>query len=164
MIELNKYGTIEQKIRTIAERIEGVAYMFADFAQANVELDKIEKPTILHVLPASGKINLRRDVIRDKPETQIWFLCPSDFDFEGDENDCRIEVMKRIAYQFIYELNKSELFEQLEGDIPYQVAYDAFDVNLTGVCIMPTLIEIDGLPICDGTFNRKGWDELPEED
>lgn len=163
MNELIRYGTVEAKVRKVAELVEGTDYLFADFAQANVALDKIEKPTILYVLPASGKINLRRDVLRDKPETQIWFLCPSDFDFEGIENDCRIEAMKRLAYQFIYLLNESGYFTQLEGDIPYQVAYDAFDVNLTGVCIMPTLIEKDGLPICDGTFNRKGWDEEEEE-
>ena len=156
---LIKYGTVEGKVRKVAELIKGADYMFADFAQANVELDKIAKPTILFVLPAAGKINLRRDVIRDKPDTQIWFLCPSDFDFDGIENDCRIEAMKRLAYEFIYKLNTSGYFRELEGDIPYQVAYDAFDINLTGVCIMPTLIEVDGLPICDGTFNRKGWDK-----
>lgn len=156
---LIRYGTVESKIRKIAALIQDADYMFADFAQANVELDKIAKPTILYVLPASGKINLRRDVIRDKPETQIWFLCPSDFDFDGIENDCRIEAMKRLAYEFIYKLNESGYFRELEGDIPYQVAYDAFDINLTGICIMPVLVEVDGLPICDGTFNRKGWDE-----
>lgn len=160
---MNNYGTVEHKIRSIIEaKFSDYEYLFADYTQSNKALDTVTKPTILYLLPPSGKLNLRYNVVRDKPETQIWFLCPTDFDFDGAENDCKIETMKRTALRFIYEVNESGLFEQLEGDIPYQVGYDMFDDNLTGICLMPTLVEKDGLPLCDGMFERHGWDELEE--
>lgn len=158
-----EYGTVEKKVRSIVEsKFEDCEYLFMDFSQSNVALDRVTKPTILYVLPPSGNLNLHRDVIRDCPETQIWFLCPTDFDFDGRENDCLIERMKRLAYRFIYEVNASGLFEYLEGDIPYQVGYDLFDDNLTGVCIMPTLVEKEGLPLCEGEYARTDWDEKDE--
>lgn len=151
------YGTVELKVRSIAERtLPSMAYLFADYSQANVALDKIDRPTVLYLLPPSGALGVRRDIIRDKPQTQIWFLCPSDFDFDGNDNDCRIEAMKRAALRFLAGVNDSGLFEPIEGDVPYQVAYDTFDDNLTGICINPVLEEIDGVPLC--TLARDGWD------
>lgn len=98
-------------------------------------------------------------MVRDKPETMIWFICPADFDFDGIENDCRIEAMKRFALRFIHALNKSCLFVPLESDIPYQVGYDLFDENLTGICITPVLEEKVGLPLCNDDYKRPDWDK-----
>lgn len=156
--EYKKYGTVESKIRAIAETFEGYGYYFADFAQANVEFDKIERPTILYVLPPGGKMNLHNDAFLDSPETQLWFLCPADFDFDGDENDCRVEAMKRLGMRFIDAINKSGEFEYIE-EFEYKVAYDTFDMNLTGVCFMPNLKEKRGVLICNDDYERPEWDE-----
>lgn len=158
-----RYGTVESKVRKIVKsRFSFCEYLFMDFSQSNEHLDRVKKPTILYVLPPAGNINLHRDVIKDYPETMIWFLCPTHFDFDGHDNDCKIELMKRLAYQFIYEVNVSGLFEPIEGNIPYQVGYDMFDDNLTGICITPILIEKEGLPLCDGLFTRKDDDPMKD--
>lgn len=161
---MKDYGTVEKKVRSIVEsKFEGFEYLFADYSQTNEAVDRIHKPTILYLLPPAGRLNIHYSVVRDMPETQIWFLCPTDFDFDGKENDCLIERMKRAAIRFIHEVGESGLFEVIEGNVPYQVGYDLFDDNLTGVCITPILVEKEGLPLCeydfDEKFTRKGWDD-----
>ena len=160
MKTMKKYGTVERKVAYVAKaKFKDFEYLFADFSQANHGLDRIHKPTILYLLPPSGILNFHYGVVKDKPDTMIWFLCPTHFDFGGKENDCLIEQMKRVAIKFVYELGESGLFEPIEGNLSYQVGYDLFDDNLTGICITPTLVEKEGMPICDGNPERAGWDK-----
>ena len=46
--------------------------------------------------------------------------------------------------------NSSGLFVPLEGALPYQVAYDAFDSNVTGICFELEMEEKDGVVLCNG--------------
>lgn len=149
--ESHVLGSVEGKIRAIAADFTDFEYMFADYSQANVRLDRIKKPTILYVLPPSGTLDFRsfRHDVVDSPEVQLWFLCPTKFDFKSAENECRVEAMKRAGIMFIDAINKSELFEPIDGSVPYQVAYDAFDANLTGICLKPSLKELTGIRLCD---------------
>lgn len=157
------YITIENKVRMVAGTLKGVGYHFMNWSQANVALDGICKPTIVYILPASGTftINDRHGRLYDKPEASIAILAPTDFDFEGCENDNIIEGCKRIAVQFIRALNESEMFEPVGGDIDYQVVYDHLDENLTGIILSMTLAETEGLSLC-GDLNRQG-DKTIEE-
>lgn len=146
-----RYGTVEDKIHRIVDSMGAdVEYQFMNWAQANVAFDKIDKPTIVYVLPPSGTLNLGWARVKDKPESQIAFLAPTDFDFVGHENDNIIEHMKRLCIKFIKALNDSREFEQIDGDIPYKVVYDYLDQNVTGICITPILIEENGVIICCG--------------
>ena len=145
--------TVEGKVRFIAETqfmAHGVNYFFMNWAQMNVEADKIKQPSIVYVLPASGNldINTRRQRIYDQPETMLAFLAPSDFDFEGSENDDIIEHMKRLAVAFLSALNMSGMFEAVEGILSYRVVYDMLDDNVTGIIIEPQLKETDGILYC----------------
>lgn len=145
-----KLGTVEGKIRAIVESMGAdVEYLFMNWAQANVAMDKITKPTIVYVLPASGSLGVSWGQVKDKPETFIAFVCSTEFDFKGEENDNIIEAMKRLAIRFIVALNESGYFEKIENDVPYSVLYDHLDDNVTGVVINPTLEEINGVLICD---------------
>lgn len=153
-------GTVEAKVHDVATQFPDCEYQFANFAQANVSFDTIDKPTILYVLPARGILRMRRGIIRDVPSVQLWFVCPSDFDFEGVENECRVEAMKRLGIRFIKALNESGYFEVIDDtDIDYNVAYDVYDDNLTGVCFYPRLIEKQGIMLCDDA-SRKPWEKL----
>lgn len=145
-----KLGTVEGKIRAIVESMGAdVEYMFMNWAQANVAIDKVEKPTVVYVLPASGKLGVAWNQVKDKPETFIAFVCTTEFDFNGEENDNIIEAMKRLAIRFIVALNESGYFEKIESDVPYSVLYDHLDQNVTGVVINPILEEIEGVLVCD---------------
>ncbi|MGN1173147.1 MAG: hypothetical protein ACI4SO_05115 [Muribaculaceae bacterium] len=105
---------------------------------------------MIYILPPSGSLLLRRDTFRDRPRTQLWFVCPTDFDFDGTANDCLVEVMKQSAMRFFSKFNSSGLFVPLEGALPYQVAYDAFDSNVTGVCFELEIEEREGTVLCNG--------------
>lgn len=143
--------TIESKIKSIAESI-GVHYVFKNTSQLNVELDKIDEPTIVYYLPANGtmNINLKRNRVYDAPEALIGFLAPMDeMDFEGEENDQSVEACKRMAIRFVDALNKSDLFEPIDGEIAYQQVYDYDDACCTGIIATLTLAETEGVSLCD---------------
>lgn len=142
--------TVESKIKSIVEQMEGVTYIFENWATANVKLDSIAMPAVLNVLPASGHFNLGITQLKDFPFCMIAFIDKSDLDFDGTENDGIIERCKNLAKEFILRLNASGLFEHVDEDIPYSVIYDKLDVNVTGVVIEAQLKEARGLVICPG--------------
>lgn len=147
---IKKYGTVEAKVRKVAESMEeDVEYLFMNWSQANVAMDAITKPSVVYVLPPSGKLDFSYARVKDYPETQIGFLAPTDFDFDGTENDNIIEQMKRLAIKFVKALNTSKCFELIEGKQPYQVVYDFLDQNVTGIVLNLPLEEVDGIIICD---------------
>lgn len=147
---IKKYGTVEAKVRKVAESMgEDVEYLFMNWSQANVATDAITKPSVVYVLPPSGKLDFSYARVKDYPETQIGFLAPTDFDFDGTENDNIIEQMKRLAIKFIKALNASKCFELIEGKQPYQVVYDFLDQNVTGIVLNLPLEEVDGIIICE---------------
>lgn len=149
-------GTVEGKIRAIVASLEqDVVYKFCNWAQANVELDGVTSPTIVYVLPPSGILNFRRNQVKDKPNTQIAFVCSTEFDFQGTENDGIIEAMKRLAIRFIKKFNESGLFEPIEGDVPYQVLYDHLDQNVTGIILNLILNEEQGVSICSDEVRKQ---------
>lgn len=149
-------GTVEMKIHAIVDNMNVDAeYLFMNWAQANVAISNIIKPTIVYVLPPSGNLNVNYARVYDKPETQIAFIAPTDFDFEGDKNDGIIEYMKRLAVKFIKTLNESDMFELVEGNVPYQVVYDYLDQNMTGIVITLRLEELEGISICGDEEKRE---------
>lgn len=152
-------GTVEGKIRSIVEKLgPDVEYRFMNWAQANVEMDKVVGPTIIYILPPSGDFYFSWQEVKDYPEAQIAFVCSTEFDFESDENDALVEKMKRLCIRFVRALNESGYFAQIEGKLPYQVLYDHLDENVTGVVITPKLEEEVGISICDEVERN-----IPEE-
>lgn len=147
---ITEYSTVEAKIRAIVSRMgDDVAYLFCNWAQANKEIDHIDKSTVVYVLPANGEMDFSFSQVKDCPETLIAFVDVTEFDFHGQENDCIIERMKRLAALFVKTLNESGYFEKIEGRVPYRVLYDTFDKNVTGIVISPKLEEVDGIRMCD---------------
>ena len=140
--------SVERKIASVAEKLEGVTYLFDNWATANVRLDKMPLPAIINLLPVSGKIILSRTQLRDCPNCMIAFADKTWYDFDGVENDEVFERCIGYAVQFIRELNRSELFEWVSDEVPYSVFYDKLDVNVTGIVIELKLKEVQGAPMC----------------
>ncbi|MCE8465876.1 hypothetical protein [Bacteroides nordii] len=142
--------TIESKIKQVVDKIEGLHYLFDNWATANVRLDSDKLPAMLNVLPISGVISLTKNKLKDFPNCLFAFLDKAEFDFDGQGNDITVEKCKSLAKMFILHMNESELFEQIEGDIPYSVVYDKLDVNVTGIVIEIKVKELNGLVLCPG--------------
>lgn len=144
---------VESKVRWIVEEQwqPHADYRFLNWAQANVALDGIKRPTIVYILPASGSLFHRFNQTTDRPQTQIAFLCNTRFDFRTRENDKLMVAMKYLAAKFVREVNKSGLFEPIpdKTEIPYQAVYDMLDQNVTGVIITLNLREVTGENFCE---------------
>lgn len=140
--------SVERKIASVAAKLEGVTYLYDNWATANVRLDRLEFPAIINLLPVSGRFDISRTQLRDCPECMIAFADKTRFDFDGVENDEVIERCKALAVRFIRELNKSGLFEWTSTDIRYSVFYDKLDVNITGIVLELNLKEVKGVPMC----------------
>lgn len=155
MKNIAEHGTVEKKIHKIVDSMGAdVAYQFMNWAQANVELDRVDKPSVIYILPPAGELDFGWAQVKDRPDAQIAFVAPTDFDFDGEENDDIIEQMKRLCIRFIKKLNESGLFEQIEGRQPYRVLYDYLDRNVTGIVIEPKLKEEEGILICGDSEQR----------
>lgn len=141
---MKRHLSVQRRIKRIAKHFTGCHYCFANWAQLNSILDAVEKPTICYILPPSGTLLPRRGatIFHDKPLTQIAFLAPTEFDFDGEENDDIVELMKLLMIMFIKEINRSGLFELIDDvEIQYQVPYDTMDDNVTGVLVTLPLVE-----------------------
>ncbi|MCS2335466.1 hypothetical protein [Bacteroides sp. BFG-606] len=154
--------TVEQKIKSVVDKMEGLTYVFDNWQTANLRLDKLPFPAVVNVLPVSGRFNMGKNQLKDYPNMLIAFLDKTDFDFDGEDNDLIVEKCKNLAREFILRANESRLFEYIEGDIYYSVVYDKLDVNVTGVVIELTPKEINGIGLCYGKdikeiiYGRKG--------
>lgn len=140
--------TVESKIKSIVEKMEGLTYIFDNWQTANVKLDSAQLPAVINVLPISGKFNLGRQQLKDFPSCMLAFVDKTEFDFNGADNDKIIESCKDRAKEFIIRVNESGEFEDIEGDINYSVIYDRMDVNVTGIVISITLKETKGVNLC----------------
>lgn len=140
--------TVEQKIKSVVDKMAGVTYIFDNWQTANIRLDKLSLPAVLNLLPVSGSLSLGMTQLKDYPNCMIAFMDKSDFDFDGTENDSVIERCKNMAKEFVLNLNRSGLFEQVTGDIPYSVFYDKLSVNVTGITISLQLKELSGTVLC----------------
>lgn len=143
------HGTVELKIRNIVKAMQcGANYMFKNWAQANVELDRVTGPTIIYVLPPAGNLDFHYMQVKDSPEVQIAFVSPIEMDFDSTDNEDVIEQMKRLCIKFIKAVNDSGLFEYIDGKLEYKVLYDRLDDNVTGIVIEPPLKEKEGVLVC----------------
>lgn len=140
--------TVEQKIKSVVDKMKGVTYIFDNWQAANVRLDKESLPAVLNVLPVSGVFNLGVTQLKDYPNCMLAFMDKTRFDFDGTENDQIIEKCKNMAKEFVLNLNRSGLFKPVSGDIPYSVFYDKLDVNVTGIVIELKLEETRGIVLC----------------
>lgn len=146
--------SVQQKVKDVASRFTECDYFYGNWTQVDEflgHLDNVDRPTICHILPASGSLRplYGASIFKDKPETIIAFLTPTELDFDGEENEDKVEVMKHLASLFIRALNDSGYFEIIDDeDIQYKVPYDTTDDNVTGIVITFYLQEVKGRQYC----------------
>lgn len=148
--------TVEQKIKSVIEQMDGINYLFADWQRANMKLDNFPMPAVINLLPVSGSFKLDMLQLKDKPNCMLAFADLTNFNPDCTENDGIIDACKRRAMEFILRLNDSGLFSPVSGDIPYSVFYDKLDANITGITIELNLEESRGVVLCPG----KSYNEL----
>jgi hypothetical protein len=153
--------TVEQKIEQIVKDM-GLSYMCETWTRANLEFDKFRRkgedkkmqhpegktlPACLFVQPVSGRLNYRNGQMKDMPNCFVSFADAMPLDFTGDQAKELTERLKALAIDFILRVNDSRMFEPIDGDIAYTVAFDKLDANLCMFTITPTIKELHGLCI-----------------
>lgn len=145
-------------VNTIIKIIEDnlkVPCLFDDWNRLNKETSKLRKsiedhdykfPAVYIVIPSQGTIDTRFGRYRETTQLNINFVIETleRADFDGIENESRIEQMKQLAIRFLHFFNQSDFFESLPDTIEFRNLYMITDNSLTGVSITILAKELIG--------------------
>lgn len=152
---MDKRVTILDKLREVHSRIPDCSFMYDDWSRLNLRSEELLKPCdkqsnnlafnfgqspdrtfplMFVLLRASGEFCLKNGNARDYQNLTIGFVTPAESpDFDGLENEDRIEWCKDIARRFFSLYAKSGMFEALPERLPYKDVYNLFDSTVTGI-------------------------------
>ena len=157
-----KLNNIESKVAAIAEEM-GLSFICETWTRANVVLDKFRRdtsapnrpvvnrdgltlPVCLYVQPVAGSLKFTNlGMCKDAPSCSISFADAMPFDYRGDEAQDIADRLKNLAADFVVRCNRSGYFEQISGDVQYQIAFDRMDANLCIVTLRLSLIDAVGV-------------------
>lgn len=155
---MSYHSTIRQSVQIITEGL-GLSFLCETWSRANAVLDKFQRqpdgqvtsedaslPCALFIQPTQGtmRISPRFDTITDAPKCALAFLQAMPLDFTGEQVEAITQELQAYAAQFIANANASGMFERIEGDVSYDIAFDKTDANLLVFTIYPVLREAEG--------------------
>ncbi len=139
--------TVEQKVKSVAEQVPGLTYVFENWTKADIRIERMELPAVVYLLPVSGTLQFKNNQVKDQPNCMFAFLDKSARDSNGVEYDTVIDRCKALAMEFIVKLNESGLFEPIDGDINYSVSLDKLSSIVSGIIVPLKLKELRGVCI-----------------
>lgn len=148
-------GIISKLIALVEEKLK-IPCLYNDWNRLNKDTDKLSKsisdkdpkfPAVYIVIPAQGSVDSRFGRYRQSSILTINFVIETleRADFDGIENESRIEQMKYLAIRFLYHFEKSRLFEPLTDIVDFRNLYMVTDNSLTGVSITIPVKELEGI-------------------
>lgn len=167
-------GIITKLITLVEEKLK-VPCLYNDWNRLNKDTDKLSKsisdkdpkfPAVYIVIPAQGSVDSRFGRYRQSSILTINFVIETleRADFDGVENESRIEAMKYLAIRFLYHFEKSRLFEPLTDIIDFRNLYMVTDNSLTGVSITIPVKELEGICFDDVEEEEEEKEIEPEAD
>lgn len=167
-------GIITKLITLVEEKLK-VPCLYNDWNRLNKDTDKLSKsisdkdpkfPAVYIVIPAQGSVDSRFGRYRQSSILTINFLIETleRADFDGVENESRIEAMKYLAIRFLYHFEKSRLFEPLTDIVDFRNLYMITDNSLTGVSITIPVKELEGICFDDVEEEEEEKEVEPEAD
>ena len=133
---------MKNKIKKIVEDL-GLSFIYNAEEDINDLIDKTQLPVCVLMLARKGGLEQDSAGIRDKHEALLLFLDKTDFDVDTDENTEIIYTMRDYAFECLKKIQRGNDFRQV-GDMSLRYFYDYFDVNVTGVGLSITLLELKG--------------------
>lgn len=127
-----------------AARKQGLNFIFAHAAAANVEADAAVGATCELRVISGGMLDANGSIFSEKIEALMMCYKPMPFDFTGFEAAAVVDEMKETAIGIISEISMGWDFER---EIKFTTLYDTYDVNVGGVAVEFT---INGRPQCLG--------------
>lgn len=142
---------VEEKIRSVVERMDKLTYIFEDMQGANLKLDSAELPAFVNVMPLTGSIRVIPTQVKNFPKCSFWFVDKVDVDADAEGIKDVVDRCMDYAYEFLLTLNESKLFEPIENtEVPIQIITSDMDANVGGIVMEVELREREGLRLCYG--------------
>lgn len=139
---------IADKILTHLRSVGGLSVTYQSAPKANVLFDNINTPCALLLLFSDRQIDVSKKMWRESAEVNVFFLTDAAFDFDGLENQRRVDGMAGKAEDFIALVLADGSLEFESTDIAMRQVYDEGDRNLTGVSLQFRVREVQ--PKCLG--------------
>lgn len=137
-----KKSSVESKLKEIVEKeFNGVSWVFDDWKSIDRAIGRVRLPAIVCVMPVSGVFTFNRGRVKDEPNCYIVFMDKVPKDANGDDNEVVYSRMKDMAKRFVVRLNESKHFEQIDGQVPYDVISEKLSDILSGIGIALSLKE-----------------------
>jgi hypothetical protein len=140
---------VEDKVAQIAAQIPALNFVCCPFDSLNVIAEYAALPLCVYISPVKGELNVENRNLRNYPQARIAFLDRAASDASGLENAATAQNMLALAQQFVVAVQQSAQFEPVEQNIAYEIIYNRFDSNLTGIILAIPLRETVGTPACD---------------
>jgi hypothetical protein len=138
--------SVEKKLKQIADgHFTGWSWVFDDWKSADRVLAKVEMPAIVCLMPVGGEMTFRRGKVWDSEDVALCFIDKVPRDADGEDNEAVYSRMKREAMRFVGVMNKSGLFEPVEGGVRYDTIIEGTANVLTGVMMSLTIKENEAL-------------------
>lgn len=138
--------SVEKKLKQIADgHFTGWSWVFDDWKSADRVLAKVEMPAIVCLMPVGGEMTFRRGKVWDSEDVALCFIDKVPRDADGEDNEAVYSRMKRDPMRFVGAMNKSGLFEPVEGGVRYDTIIEGTANVLTGVMMSLTIKENEAL-------------------
>lgn len=137
--------TVEQKVKSVAETMDGLTYVFENWTKADIRIERLPLPAMVNLLPVSGSFKLKNNQFKDQPNCMFAFFDKSERDSNGSEYDTVVDRCKALAMELIVKLNNSGFFEPIEGEISYSVSLDKLSTSVSGIIVSVQLKEAKGV-------------------
>lgn len=128
--------SIEDSIEMLAEKhYSKYGYVFANWYEADVKMNKAKCPFIIALVPVAGTIRRKNGRTRNRETMMIGFFDKVRKDASSKDNAKVYNAMRELAQSFISTIEASGLFEPLPDDIQYQPWVEKFSDIVTGVVV-----------------------------
>lgn len=117
---------------------------YHDEPTLNLLTSRMSFPCALLQLLSSGRIDRTGPQQREAVTAAVFFVEPSQFDFDAEDNEVIIQRCKERATKWIASLNAGGYLEAV-GTVRTSRVYDRYDDILTGFGVSVELLELNGI-------------------
>ena len=141
--------TIIEKIRNSIQSVHGTSFpvYYHDEPTLNLLADTMTFPCAIVQLITDGAVEHVSGQIREVVTAAVFFVRPSQFDFDADANEAIINDCKKKAFAWLLALPLDQ-YLTLVGVDRTSRAYERFDAILTGYGMLCRLTENEGVTDC----------------
>lgn len=139
--------TIVEKIKQSISGVTGMMVYYHDLETLNMIADRAQYPCVFFQLLTDGNVERQSGQVRESVSAAIFFVEPTHFDFDADENEEIIDRCKKAAFGWLAGISKDDYIDVVSIARTQRV-YERFDSILTGFGMIVTIKELQGFTIC----------------